>query len=415
MNGLDVVPRAVVANYTHDGHVVADQRVIFHPVETERAVTVHDADASIGFDALGCYCKWGADTQTPERSRVEEALRDSHERLLLVLDGLDANVYVADMKSYEILFINKAARKNFGEIVGKKCWQTIQSGQSGPCSFCTNKQLLDAAGNPGGPCTWEFENTDQGKWYIIQDRAIRWVDSRMARLAIATDITERKRIEENVRASLREKEVLLKEVHHRVKNNMQIISSLLNLESAAAGEDGGKDMFRDSQSRIRAMALVHEKLYQSGDIANIDLQEYLEDLVTSLYSLYEANRARIGSVIRAEGIVLGIDTAVLCGLIINELVTNSLRHAFPGGRRGEVEISVRRAGEGNGERSFELVVKDDGVGVPAGITLEGARTLGLQLVTGLAEHQLQGKVRFERNGGSAFSVTFRELKYKRRT
>jgi PAS domain S-box-containing protein len=350
------------------------------------------------------------------RAKVEEALRDSHERLLLVLDGLDANVYVADMESYDILFINKAAKENFGDIVGRKCWETIQSGQSGPCAFCTNRQLVDSEGNPAGASTWEFRNADQGKWYIIQDRAIRWADGKLVRLAIATDITGRKQAEEKIRASLREKEVLLKEIHHRVKNNMQIISSLLNLESAAAGAEGEKDIFRDSQSRIRAMALVHEKLYQSGDIANINFQDYIENMIRSLYALYDADRERIRPVIRAEGVALGIDTAIPCGLIINELVTNSLRHAFPEGRAGEIRISVRQSTSGDGgKKSYELIVRDDGVGVPASVSLHDAGTLGLQLVTGLAEHQLQGKAHLERNGGAAFSVRFRELQYKGRT
>lgn len=350
------------------------------------------------------------------RAKVEEALRESHERLLLVLDGLDANVYVADMETYEILFINKAARENFGDIVGRKCWETIQSGQVGPCAFCTNRQLLDGEGKPSGTSIWEFKNEDQGKWYIIQDRAIRWVDGRTVRLAIATDITGRKLTEEKVRASLQEKEVLLKEIHHRVKNNMQIISSLLNLEAAAAGTEGDRDIFRDSQSRIRAMALVHEKLYQSHDLANINFREYIEDLIRTLYALYNADRGKVRTVVMAEGVTMGIDTAILCGLIVNELVTNSLRHAFPEGKTGEIRISLEQSGGGEGKReAYRLVVQDDGVGVPAVISLRDAGTLGLQLVTGLAEHQLQGKVSLERNGGARFTIQFQELAYRGRT
>jgi PAS domain S-box-containing protein len=350
------------------------------------------------------------------RVKVEEELRESHARLLLILEGLDANVYVADMETYEVLFINKAARENFGDIVGRKCWETIQSGQSGPCAFCTNKQLVNAEGAPSGTTTWEFRNADQGRWYVIQDRAVRWVDGTLVRLAIASDITERKQAEEKMQASLREKDVLLKEIHHRVKNNMQIISSLLNLESAAAGEIGGQDLFRDSQSRIRAMALVHEKLYQSRDLAKIDFRDYLEDMVGSLYALYNADRKRVRTVVTTGRIYLGIESAILCGLIINELVTNSLRHAFPDGRAGEIRISLAQDSLGeDGESSYELTVKDNGVGVPPDFSLHQARTLGLQLVTGLAEHQLQGRVHFERNGGTSFSVSFRELKYKGRT
>jgi PAS domain S-box-containing protein len=351
-----------------------------------------------------------------ERARVEEALRETHERLLLVLDGLDANVYVADMETHEVLFVNRSAREFFGDIVGRKCWQTIQTGQSGPCAFCTNARLVDGEGRPTGSCAWEFENAERGRWHSIRDRAIEWVDGRVVRLAIITDITERKLSEERVHASLREKEVLLKEIHHRVKNNMQIISSLLNLESASACHDDERDIFRESQSRIKAMALIHEKLYQSADITDIDFQDYLESLVGSLYDLYGVSRERVGTDVDARGVVLGIDTAVLCGLIVNELVSNSLRHGFPDGRAGAIAIAVTPGSPGEEVgKEFSLVVRDNGVGLPAGVTPGNAGTLGLQLVTMLAEHQLRGKVSLARNGGAEFSVSFQELHYRRRT
>lgn len=354
--------------------------------------------------------------EVAERARAEEALRETHERLLLVLDGLEPTVYVADMKTHEVLFVNRSAKETFGDIVGKKCWQTIQAGQSGPCAFCSNARLVDGDGRPAGPCNWEFENAERGRWYSIQDRAIQWVDGRVVRLAIITDITERKLSEENIRDSLREKEVLLKEIHHRVKNNMQIISSLLNLESASACHGEDRDIFRDSQSRIKAMSLIHEKLYQSADIADIDLQDYLESLVDSLYALCSVSRERVSTEVAARGVVLGMDTAVLCGLIVNELVSNSLRHGFPDGRTGAITITVTSDASAKKEdKEFFLVVRDNGVGLPEGVTPEKAGTLGLQLVTMLAEHQLQGKVSLVRNGGTEFSVGFHELRYRRRT
>ncbi|HXY54202.1 MAG TPA: response regulator [Nitrospirota bacterium] len=140
----------------------------------------------------------GLITDVTERKRAEAALKESHERLITILESLDAIVYVADMETNEVLFANNYARKVFGDIVGKVCWSTLQEGQDGPCGFCTNDKLLTADGKPAGVCAWEFQNTFTGKWFDVRDRAILWLDGRMVRLEIATDITARKRMEEEV-------------------------------------------------------------------------------------------------------------------------------------------------------------------------------------------------------------------------
>ena len=140
----------------------------------------------------------GLITDVTERKRAEAALKESHERLITILESLDAIVYVADMETNEVLFANNYARKVFGDIVGKVCWNTLHEGQDGPCGFCTNDKLLTADGKPAGVCTWEFQNTFTGKWFDIRDRAIPWLDGRLVRLEIATDITARRRMEEEV-------------------------------------------------------------------------------------------------------------------------------------------------------------------------------------------------------------------------
>jgi PAS domain S-box-containing protein len=140
----------------------------------------------------------GMITDVTERKRTEEALKESHDRLITILESLDAIVYVADMETHEILFANNYVRRVFGDVVGKTCWNTFQKGQDGPCNFCTNDKLLTADGKPTGVCAWEFQNTVTGKWFDIRDRAIPWVDGRMVRLEIATDITARRRMEEEV-------------------------------------------------------------------------------------------------------------------------------------------------------------------------------------------------------------------------
>ncbi len=206
-----------------------------------------------------------------------------------------------------------------------------------------------------------------------------------------------KRLEESVK----EKEVLLKEIHHRVKNNMQVISSLLNLQSAYIKDETLREMFEEAQNRIRSMSLIHEKLYQSKELAHINFKEYIKALTTDLVRSFGANRGKIAIVINVEDISLDIDTAIPCGLIINELVSNSLKHGFPDGRKGEIVVALGRV-----EGGIELRVADNGVGIPEGVEIKKTRSLGLRLVTILAEDQLQGGIELERDGGTDFRITF---------
>lgn len=206
-----------------------------------------------------------------------------------------------------------------------------------------------------------------------------------------------KRLEESVK----EKEVLLKEIHHRVKNNMQIISSLLNLQSAHTKDKTLRKMFEEAQNRIRSMRLIHEKLYQSKELGHIDFKEYLKALTTDLVRSFGVNTDNIAIVIIAENILLDIDTAIPCGLIINELVSNSLKYAFPDGRKGEIMVALEPV-----EGSIELRVADNGVGIPEGLDIKNTRSLGLRLVTILAEDQLQGSITLKRDYGTEFCITF---------
>ncbi len=212
---------------------------------------------------------------------------------------------------------------------------------------------------------------------------------------------ERKRSTEQLKASLREKEVLLKEIHHRVKNNMQVISSLLNLQSGCVGNPEVEAVLKDSQNRVRSMALIHEKLYQSRNLSRIDFADYLRKLTDDLFRSYGLSPDRIALVTHAEGVSLGIDAAIPCGLIVNELVSNCLKHAFPNGREGEVHVTLMPK---NG--MYELTVRDNGVGFPKGLDFRHTESLGLQLVTTLTE-QLDGTIELNANGaGTEFRILF---------
>ena len=219
---------------------------------------------------------------------------------------------------------------------------------------------------------------------------------------LGVDITERKQAEKEIKASLKEKEVLLQEVHHRVKNNMQVISSLLRLQSDTIKDQQYADMFNESQERIRSMALIHEKLYQSEDFANIDFDGYLRTLVNSLIISYSASPDKISMKIKTDDLSLELDYAIPCGLIINELVSNCLKYAFPDEREGEIQIVLQEINE----NEMELTVSDNGTGLPEEVDFGTTESLGLNLVKVLTEHQLGGRIELNRSEGTSFSIKF---------
>jgi PAS domain S-box-containing protein len=210
----------------------------------------------------------------------------------------------------------------------------------------------------------------------------------------------RKRAEEKIKSSLKEKDVLLKEIHHRVKNNMQIISSLLRLQSKEIQDEVTKKIFSVSQNRIRSIALIHETLYQSEDLGRIDFTRYVYKLATHLISMYRPEGQGIELNLEAKNVILDINKAIPCGLIINELVSNALKHAFPGNRAGKIHIILESKDGG-----YKLQIRDTGVGFPEAIDFMETESLGLQIVNDLVK-QLEGKIQLKRKGGTIFHITF---------
>ena len=226
---------------------------------------------------------------------------------------------------------------------------------------------------------------------------------------IVEDITDRKEAEEKLKTSLVEKEVLLREIHHRVKNNLQIISSLLNLQSRHVEDEPALDMFHESRNRVRSMALVHEKLYRSNDLAEVDFCEYIQSLSRHLFMSYRIEPTEIDLSIDVKDVFLDINTSIPCGLIINELVSNSLKHAFSGRDRGKIHVSMRP--ENNGK--FKMVIRDDGVGLPKNLEVTQTESLGLQLVTMLVE-QLQGTLSVVNKKGTSYEILFEKIDLRAR-
>jgi PAS domain S-box-containing protein len=228
-------------------------------------------------------------------------------------------------------------------------------------------------------------------------------------VAVQQDITEHKQAQEKITASLKEKEVLLKEIHHRVKNNLGIVSSLLQMHSRRTEDSQARAILRDSQNRIASIALVHEKLYRSEELADIDFTQYIPDLTTHLFDSYNVSSQQIKLNIQVDHVSLDIETAIPCGLIINELVSNALKYAFPNNINGEIQVKFYQECaswlENPGQYNFTLIIQDNGVGLPTEFDCKKTKTLGLTLVQGLVR-QLQGNLEIISHQGTKFKITF---------
>ena len=206
---------------------------------------------------------------------------------------------------------------------------------------------------------------------------------------------------------MKEKDILLAEVHHRVKNNMQIISSLLHLQGEGIEDKDVLKVFEESRARVNSMALVHEQLYRSEEYAQIDFGKYVDHLATTLFNMYQIEATQVQLQIDTRGIQLDLDKAIPCGLLLNELITNSLKYAFPEGRKGKLWVILELR-----KNNLVLTVGDNGIGIPANLDIETTKTLGLQLVNLLVKHDLRGTLNLERKQGSQFQIVFPVGPYK---
>jgi two-component sensor histidine kinase/CheY-like chemotaxis protein len=236
---------------------------------------------------------------------------------------------------------------------------------------------------------------------LYNERLINKLEKKM--LELEREVAERKRAEDQIKASLREKEVLLQEVHHRVKNNMQIISSLFSLQSRHIKDKRALEIFKSSQNRVRSMALIHERFYQSEDMAKVDFAEYAQSLTSHLFSSHGIKPGAVKLNLKIKDVFLDLNTAIPCGLIINELVSNSLKHAFPGENNGEIKIAMHPLNKDG----MEVIVSDNGVGLPKKVDFRKTDSLGLHLVNLLAEDQLHGNIKLDRTKGTSFHIRFK--------
>jgi PAS domain S-box-containing protein len=334
-----------------------------------------------------------------ERRRINDALRESEEKYQKLFNNEMDAICLFDIQTRRLLDVNDAYIKLYGYSKEEALELTTDDISAEPEVTTKAIKRSDKTGNVFIPL--RRHRKKDGTEIVVEIAAgpFNWKGQRIM-YAVARDITKRIKTEEAIKKSLKEKEVLLKEIHHRVKNNMAIISSLLQLQARYSKDEKLNLLFRDSQSRISSMALVHEKLYQTKDFANINFREYVEEFVGHILVTYGKKEGEISLTVSVDDINLNIDTMIPFGLILNELVTNSLKHAFEGVERPEISISLDVDDD-----QATLVYGDNGRGIPEHIDFLKSDTLGLQIVNMLAL-QLKGSVKLDRNDWTRFTIRF---------
>jgi PAS domain S-box-containing protein len=341
-----------------------------------------------------------------ERKQAEKTIEVSFKRLEeekakteSIIAAIGCAISIQD-PDFKVLYQNKIHQDIAGDQKGKYCYREYEH-RDHVCEDCPVKMSF----KDGKIHTEERSIIKNGQKLYFEITSSPLRDSTgniIAGIEVGRDITERKKAEEQIANSLNEKETLLKEIHHRVKNNMQIISSLLLLQSQNIDDKKYLDIFTESNNRILSMALIHEKLYQSENLAQINIQEYINDLASNLMGSY-GGKGNAELEINVENIPLNINYAVPCGLILNELITNSLKYAFPEDRHGKIKIVFQKR-DGN---MIHFSVSDDGIGIPKDIDIRNTKSLGMHLIYALAENQLHGEIILNRERGTEFQINFK--------
>jgi PAS domain S-box-containing protein len=332
-------------------------------------------------------------------------LVESEKKYRNLVESIAEGLVIVD-ENENFLFSNKAALDIYGysedeiltmnvrDLVSEKTFKKVQKETAKRMNGKSSKYEIAII----------RKNGDQRLTSISASPLFKY-DKFIGSFELFIDITDIRKAEEELRASLREKEVMLQEIYHRVKNNMQIISSMLKLQSAHVTDETSLNLFKNCQNRVRSMSLVHEKLYRSKDLSRTNFEDYINSLMRNLFISYGISDKRIRYHVEAKDIFLNISTAIPCGLIINELISNSIKFAFPDDKKGHIIIKLNK----DKKDKFTLIIRNDGIDFPEEIDLENASSFGMQLVNILTQ-QLHAESEIVRKGGTTFKFIFNELK-----
>jgi len=361
----------------------------------------------------------GINQDITEFKMAEKALNEADQRLANIIDFLPDATFAIDVNG-KVISWNRAIEEMTWvwseEILGKDNYE-----YSFPFYGERRPALIDLVNSSDGEIGKHYQNLKRNGKVLTAETEVKlkgdtrtvWIkavpleDSEgnyMGAIEAIRDITDLRNAEKKLKKSLKEKETLLKEIHHRVKNNLMIISSLLNLQSHYIKDKEALDVFRESQNRAKSMAMIHERLYQSTDLKNIDFGEYIRSLTTDLYHSMVSDPSQVELDLDLEDVRIDINTVVPLGLIVNELVTNSMKYAFPPGESGLIKVELCRANE-----NIVLRVSDNGVGFPANVDYKNTNSLGLQLVNNLII-QIDGELKLDKSQGTTFTLRFKEQK-----
>ncbi|MGQ4647429.1 histidine kinase dimerization/phosphoacceptor domain -containing protein [Lyngbya aestuarii] len=347
----------------------------------------------------------GVATDITEQHKAETALRQSEKQLRLALEAAQMAFWDWDIQTGKVSWSG-----NFKQLYGLP--SDFDEGSYEGFLKIVHPEDRQRA-NQDSQRTLETKRESDFEYRIIRpDGSIRWVQSKykffydqegnpVRKSGIDLDITERKLAELKLKEALKEKEILLKEIHHRVKNNLQIVSSLLELQSMRIDSPVLLDIFRDCQNRVESMAMVHQHLYQTKNLSTIDLDFYIQNLVSNLFKAYNADPANIAWELDIDNVTLNVDYAISCGLILNELISNALKHAFDKNTQGKINVLIKTAEDNH----LTMVVRDDGKGLSENWESLNSKSLGFQIVNALVS-QLEGTLEHHHHSGTEFFLKF---------